>query len=420
MNILIIGSGGREHSIAWAIKQNPICKKIYCIPGNAGISKIAECHDLNIMDNNQIIDFCKENQINFVIIGPEKPLSNGIVNDLTNNSIMSFGPNQEASMLETSKNFTKRICEINNIPTAKYKVFNDFEGASNYVLKNNGPFVIKADGLAEGKGVSIEKSKESAIKTIKNMFEGQFGDSGKTILIEEFLTGTEVSFFVLTDGETILPLGSAQDYKKAFDNDKGPNTGGMGAVSPSPIFDKNLEAKTINKIIKPTLEHLKKDKIKYCGILYAGLIIKNNEPKLIEYNVRFGDPECQVILMRIGAQILDLFLDCAFKNLKYSKVNWIDNHTINVVIASDGYPKDYEKGKEIYNLQKLNNLENIQVFHAGTKEINGKVFSNGGRVLNICGRSKTLAKARKLVYQNITKINWGNGFYRKDIGKFLD
>ena len=417
MNILIIGSGGREHSIAWAINQNPTCKKIFCIPGNAGMSDLGECHEIDIMDNKKIINFCKIKNIDFVIVGPEKPLSNGIIDHLNKNNINSIGPTKISSQLESSKTFTKLICDENKIPTAKFQIFKNSVDANNYIDRNDGPYVIKANGLAEGKGVLICNKKEEAKKNIIEIFDGKFGKAGKTILIEEFLTGVEVSYFILTDGKTILPLGSAQDHKRAYDNDKGPNTGGMGAFSPSPIFNKELEDKTLRKIIKPTLKHLKKNNNKFTGILYAGLIIKNGEPKLIEYNVRFGDPECQVILMRIGAQILDLFLDCANNNLENSKVNWIDNFAINVVMANKGYPSNYQNGSLISNLESLKEYNDIEVFHAGTKKVEGRILSNGGRVLNICARGKTLTKANKLVYKKIKKVNWPEGFYRKDIGK---
>ena len=417
MNILIIGAGGREHSIAWAINQNPTCKKIFFIPGNAGMSELGECHDINMIDNQKVVNFCKIKKIDFVIVGPEKPLSNGIIDHLIMNNIKCLGPSKIASQLESSKTFTKLICEKNGIPTAKFSAFSNSIDAINYINNNKGPYVVKADGLAEGKGVSICNEKDKAIKTINDLFNGKFGKAGNKIIIEEFLTGTEASFFILTDGETILPLGSAQDHKRAFDNDMGPNTGGMGAFSPSPIFNKKLEQKTLEKIIQPTLLHLKKNNIKFSGILYAGLIIKDEEPKLIEYNVRFGDPECQVILMRIGAQILDLFLDCVSNNLANSKVNWIDNYAINVVMASKGYPDKYQKGNLISNLENFKKQKDIEVFHAGTKKVNRKILSNGGRVLNVCARAKNLAEANKLVYKKIKKISWSEGYYRKDIGK---
>ena len=322
MKILVLGGGGREHALIWAITQNPKCQKIFCAPGNAGISKIANIVNLDILKPHEIVAFCKSKNIDFVIIGPEAPLLAGVSDALRKETILTFGPSKESSMLEASKSFTKRICNLGKIPTANAKTFSSLKNAKNYLKYCDFPIVIKADGLAEGKGVIIAESEQMAFNSVESMFGGVFGVAGTSIVIEEFLQGVELSYFVLCDGKTLLPLGSAQDHKRAFDGDTGPNTGGMGAYSPSPILTKGLERKILSKIIKPTIEIMNSKDMPFIGVLYAGLMIKNGEPSLIEYNVRFGDPECQVLMVRLGGQILDVLLDCAQQKLHQSKINF--------------------------------------------------------------------------------------------------
>ena len=416
MKILVLGGGGREHSLVWAIAQNPKCQEIFCAPGNAGINKTAIKAHLDILNPTEIIKFCKNNAIDFVIIGPEAPLIAGISDALRQENILTFGPSRAASMLEGSKSFTKEICRERNIPTAGAETFSDRKSAKKYLEHCEFPIVIKADGLASGKGVVIAATKDCALNTIESIFLGQFGSAGKSIVIEEFLEGEELSYFVLSDGKTLLPIGSAQDHKRAFDGDQGPNTGGMGAYSPASILTKDLEKKILSKIIKPTIDVLNSKSLTFQGVLYAGLMIKNKEPSLIEYNVRFGDPECQVLMVRLGGQILDLLLSCAEQKLDESKINWANDYSISVVMAAKGYPDTYKKGTVIKNIRGAEIINGITVFHAGTKNKNGKLLADGGRVLNVTCRASNLAVAQKKVYEAIALIDWKDGYYRKDIG----
>lgn len=416
MKILVLGGGGREHALIWAINQNPKCDEIFCAPGNAGINKIAKIANLNILKPDEIVNFCKTKHIDFVIIGPEAPLLAGVSDALKLENILTFGPSKASSMLEASKSFTKSICKLGKIPTAKSDTFYNLKSAAKYLESCDFPVVLKVDGLAAGKGVVIAESKKVALNTIKIMFGGKFGNVGKPILIEEFLHGEELSFFVLTDGKTILPIGSAQDHKRAFDNDTGPNTGGMGAYSPALILTTDLEKKIISKIIKPTVDTMNAQKLPFVGVLYAGLMIRNGEPTLIEYNVRFGDPECQVLMVRLGAQILDLLLDCAEQKLEQSKVNWANDSAISVVMAAKGYPESYAKGTVIKNIFSAEKVSGIEVFHAGTKNNNGQILAIGGRVLNITCKERNLALAHNKVYEAAALIDWDSGYYRKDIG----
>jgi phosphoribosylamine--glycine ligase len=416
MNILILGSGGREHSLAWAVNQNPKCDILYCAPGNAGISKVAQCIDLNIENSSDVLKFCLDKRIQFVIIGPEAPLAMGIADDLRANNILTFGPSASAAKLESSKAFTKGVCDSCNAPTAKYARFTELELAIEYVHEQGAPIVVKADGLAGGKGVIVAMTLDEAINGLKDIFSGAFGKAGAEVVIEEFMEGEEASFFILSDGKNILPIGTAQDHKRVFDGDTGPNTGGMGAYSPAPIMTKDVTSKAISQIIQPTIDEMAKRGIPYQGVLYAGFMIKDGEPKLVEYNVRFGDPECQALMMRLGAQALDAMLACAKGELNNYKLNWADDHALTIVYAAKGYPGTYEKGSNILGLDTISESTNIQVFHAGTKEEENNIIATGGRVLNITARGSSLKEAHRLAYEAIEKIHWENGFYRNDIG----
>ena len=416
MNILILGSGGREHSLAWAVNQNPKCDILYCAPGNAGISKVAQCIDLNIENSSDVLKFCLGKRIQFVIIGPEAPLAMGIADDLRANNILTFGPSASAAKLESSKAFTKGVCDSCNAPTAKYARFTELELAIEYVHEQGAPIVVKADGLAGGKGVIVAMTLDEAINGLKDIFSGAFGKAGAEVVIEEFMEGEEASFFILSDGKNILPIGTAQDHKRVFDGDTGPNTGGMGAYSPAPIMTKDVTSKAISQIIQPTIDEMAKRGIPYQGVLYAGFMIKDGEPKLVEYNVRFGDPECQALMMRLGAQALDAMLACAKGELNNYKLNWADDHALTIVYAAKGYPGTYEKGSNILGLDTISESTNIQVFHAGTKEEENNIIATGGRVLNITARGSSLKEAHRLAYETIEKIQWENGFYRNDIG----
>ncbi len=416
MKILILGGGGREHALAWAVSQNPKCEDLFCAPGNAGIEKLATCVALNILDKNSVVDFCKKNKISFVIIGSEAPLEIGIADALESEEILTFGPSSKGSLLESSKAFTKEVCRLGKIPTAPSRFFNKEHEAIDFINASNLPIVIKADGLAAGKGVTIAASRESAFVAIKDLFGGKFGSAGKSVIVEDFLEGEEASFFVLCDGQNILPLGTAQDHKRAFDGEKGPNTGGMGAYSPATVISKVVEERILSLIIKPTIQIMNSKGIKFKGVLYAGLMIKNEQPTLLEYNVRFGDPECQVLAMRLGAQLLDLLLDCASGDIEKSIVNWANDSAISIVMASKGYPGNYEKGSVIRNVEAAEREEGVQVFHAGTINHNNELLANGGRVLNVTGRANTLKDARDLAYKAVQLIDWDEGFYRKDIG----
>ncbi len=416
MNILILGSGGREHSLAWAIKQNPKCDNIFVAPGNAGIAQIANCISVDILNATQIVKTVKEYNIDFVLIGPEAPLAEGVSDILKREGILTLGPSKASSQLETSKKFTKEVCDASGAPTADYKSFDSLEPALTYVKTKGAPLVVKADGLAAGKGVIIATDIEMAISAVHEIFNGSFGDAGASVVIEEFMEGEEASLFVLVDGETILPIGTAQDHKRVGDGDTGLNTGGMGAYSPAPILNEEVLKKTVERIIRPTMREMVRRGMPFTGVLYAGLMISDSDPRLVEYNVRFGDPECQVLMMRLGGQILDALLSTAEGKLSDVKINWADDHSITVVMASNGYPGSYEKGTEIVGLADLPSDSNFMCFHAGTVEKNGKVVANGGRVLNITTRAETLIKAQKNAYEMIETIDWPEGFYRKDIG----
>ena len=416
MNIMILGSGGREHSLAWAIKKNPKCDNIFVAPGNAGIAQIAKCININILDAGQILKSVREHSIDFVLIGPEAPLAEGVSDILRKEGILTLGPSRAASQLETSKKFTKEICDACGAPTAKYKSFDAREPALTYIRNKRAPLVVKADGLAAGKGVIIATDMEMALAAVNEIFSGSFGDASTNVVVEEFMDGEEASLFVLVDGENILPIGTAQDHKRVGDGDTGLNTGGMGAYSPAPILDELVLNKALDRIIRPTMQEMVKREMPYQGILYAGLMIKDSDPRLVEYNVRFGDPECQVLMMRLGGQILDALLSTAEGKLDDVKINWAEDHSITVVMASNGYPGPYNKGSIIDGLDELPSNSDFMCFHAGTDIKDGRFIANGGRVLNFTTRADTLIKARKNVYQIIKTVDWPQGFYRKDIG----
>lgn len=416
MNILILGSGGREHALAWAVMQNPKCDRLIVAPGNAGMAQIAECAKLDIEDGGAVATFVQENTIDFVIVGPEAPLAKGVADRLREAGIKVFGPSAEAAKLEASKSFTKEICDAANAPTAAYGHFTDAEAAKAYIRKQGAPIVVKADGLAAGKGVIVAMDVETALEAIDDMFGGAFGGAGAEVVIEEFMEGEEASYFILCDGKTALPIGTAQDHKRVGDGDTGLNTGGMGAYSPAPVLTDEIAARAMREIVQPTVDEMAKRGTPYQGVLYAGFMIKDGQARLVEYNVRFGDPECQVLMMRLGAQALDLMLACAEERLHEAQVNWADDHAITVVMAANGYPGSYEKGSVINGLDALPEDSKNMVFHAGTTEVDGKITASGGRVLNVTARGDSLQDARDRAYAMIEGIDWPEGFNRSDIG----
>ncbi len=415
MNLAIIGSGGREHALCYKLKQSKSVKKLFCIPGNAGTNKIAENISEDINDFKKIYEILKEKKIDLVIVGPEEPLVNGIVDFLNEKKIKVFGPDKFSSQLEGSKAFMKKLCKENNIPTANFGIFENINEVEKFIKQNNLPIVVKADGLASGKGVFVCNTKDEALKRSKEIIEGKFKTS-KKVVIEEFLKGEELSYFLVVDNVSFRFFGSAQDHKRVGEGDKGPNTGGMGAFSPANSLTNELEKKIINKIIEPTLNALKKMGHPYKGFLYTGLMIKNNEPFLIEYNIRMGDPECQVLMMRLKTNLDDVINAAINNTLKNLEIHWTKDNCMTVVLCSKGYPGMYKKNIEIKNLENLNLDPKDQIFHAGTVEKNGRVFSNGGRVLNVTSVDKTLINSRKKCLDILKKINWDNGFFRKDIG----
>ena len=415
MNLAVIGSGGREHAICYKLKQSPKIKKLICIPGNAGTQKIAINIQEDISNFDALYKIIKKQNIDLVIIGPEQPLVDGLVDYLNKKKIIVFGPDKFASQLEGSKSFMKNLCKKNNIPTANFGVFNDYNNASNFIKKNGTPIVVKADGLAAGKGVSVCTSIKDALKNTKEILDGKFKSSNRVVL-EEFLQGEELSYFVIVDKNSYHFFGSAQDHKRVGEGDRGLNTGGMGAYSPTSLLTDRLDKKIKKKIIEPTLKAMKNLGHPYRGFLYAGLMIRKDEPYLIEYNIRMGDPECQVLMMRLKTDLLEI-INCATKD-KINKINilWNKKSCITIVLCAKGYPSSYIKNSEIKNLSKIFSDKNNQIFHAGTYEKNGKIFSKGGRVLNITSLSRHLEEARDKSLDNLNKINWPDGFFRKDIG----
>jgi len=416
MNILILGSGGREHALAWAVMQNPKCDKLIVAPGNAGIAQIAECASFDIEDGGEVVTFVAANAIDFVIVGPEAPLAAGVADRLREAGVLVFGPSQAAAKLEASKSFTKEICDAANAPTAGYGHFTDAEAAKAYIREQGAPIVVKADGLAAGKGVIVAMDLQTALDAVDDMFGGAFGGAGAEVVVEEFMEGEEASFFILCDGKTALPVGTAQDHKRVGEGDTGLNTGGMGAYSPAPVLSDEIAQKALDEIVQPTIDEMAKRGTPYQGVLYVGLMIKDGQPRLVEYNVRFGDPECQVLMMRLGAQAMDLMHAAAEERLHEAQVNWADDHAITVVMAANGYPGSYEKGSVIGGLDAIAADSKNMVFHAGTIEKDGQVTASGGRVLNVTARGASLQEARDRAYAMVDAIDWPGGFFRRDIG----
>ena len=416
MNILILGSGGREHALAWAVKQNPKTDRLIVAPGNAGIAQMAECASIDILSGQTVVTFCEENAIDFVVIGPEAPLAAGVADATRAAGILTFGPSAAAARLEASKSFTKEICDACAAPTAAYARFTEAAPARAYVQTQGAPIVVKADGLAAGKGVIVAMTMDEALAAIDDMFAGEFGAAGAEVVIEEFMQGEEASFFILTDGENALPIGTAQDHKRVGDGDTGPNTGGMGAYSPAPVLTDAIAAQAMTDIVLPTIREMARRGTPYQGVLYAGLMIENGHGRLVEYNARFGDPECQVLMMRLGAQALDLLLACAEGRLDQAQVHWADDHALTVVMAANGYPGSYAKGTVIKGLDDLPETSSQMVFHAGTTARDGTITATGGRVLNVTARGATLAEAQRKAYAMVDAIDWPEGFCRRDIG----
>jgi len=415
MKVGIIGSGGREHAICHTLNKSKKIDEIYCFPGNAGTAQIAKNIIINLEDFDEIKNFILSNNIDLIIVGPEKPLVDGIVDFLENHQIKVFGPSKIASQLEGSKIFTKQLCKKYNIPTAKFEIFTNIDDANKFIEKTDYPLVIKADGLASGKGVYLCDYKDEAKVAIKEIFEGKFGKA-KNLLIEEFLKGEEMSYFIISDGKTIKNFETAQDHKRVQEGDKGKNTGGMGAYSPSRLINNELEKKIIKKIIEPTIKGLKDIGTCYKGFLYAGLMIVKNEPYLIEYNVRMGDPECQTILPKLSSDLLELFIACCNESLNEKKIKWQNKKSMCIVLCSKGYPDDFKKNVLIKNINKIQLQKNEYCYHAGTKKVENKIYAVGGRVLNFVCLSEDFSKSRVQIFDLIYSLNWDNGFFRKDIG----
>jgi phosphoribosylamine---glycine ligase len=416
MNILLLGSGGREHALAWKMAASPLVDRLFCAPGNAGIALEAACVALDIADHAAVIAFCRNSGIDFVVVGPEGPLCAGIVDDLEASGIKTFGPSRAAARLEGSKGFTKDLCRSAGIPTATYERFRSADPAKAYARDRGAPLVVKADGLAAGKGVVVAESVGEAEAAIDLMLGGGLGEAGAELVIEEFLAGEEASFFALCDGETALPLASAQDHKRAFDGDKGPNTGGMGAYSPAPIVDVAMADRVMGDIVLPTLRAMTAKGAPYKGVLYAGLMITADGPKLIEYNARFGDPECQVLMPRLMSDLVPALLASRDGVLKSLDLRWRPEAALTVVMAARGYPGPYAKGSVIEGLDDAAAVEGVEIFHAGTKQESGRVLANGGRVLDVSALGRSVREARARAYEAVSRIRWPEGFCRHDIG----
>ena len=408
----MVGSGGREHALAWALSASPMVSKLYCAPGNAGIAQVAERVPIAANDIAGLVSFARDSHIDFVVIGPEAPLVAGLWDLLDGAGIKAFGPSAGAAILEGSKGFVKDLCAAHNIPTAAYQRFSDADAAKHFAETLGLPVVVKADGLAAGKGVVVSDNSKTTVSAINVMLTSP----GDQLVIEEFLDGEEASFFVLTDGEHILPLATAQDHKRAFDGDKGPNTGGMGACSPAPVMTQAVIDKTITKIVKPTIAAMAERGTPYMGVLYAGLMIKDGEPKLIEYNCRFGDPECQVLMMRLKSDLATALIAARDRELHHLELRWRDEAALTVVMAAKGYPGDYTKGSKIRNLDAAARVEGVEIFHAATELSDGELIANGGRVLSVTALGKDVAEARDRAYRAVDLIDWPDGFFRHDIG----
>jgi phosphoribosylamine---glycine ligase len=416
MNILLIGGGGREHALAWKIAASPLVDRLYCAPGNAGIAREAECIAIDCTDHGAVIACCRAKAIDFVVVGPEAPLVAGLVDDLELAGIKAFGPTRAAARLEGSKGFTKDLCRANHIPTAAYERFDAAAPAREYLRRVAAPIVIKADGLAAGKGVVVAATTAEAEAAVDMMFGAALGQAGGAVVIEEFLAGDEASLFVLSDGENAVPLATARDHKRAFDGDLGPNTGGMGAVSPAPVMTPPLERRALEEIVLPTLAAMKAMGAPYKGVLYAGLMITAQGPKLIEYNVRFGDPECQVLMPRLMSDLVPALIAARDGMLKNFALRWYPEVALTVVLAAKGYPGGYARGSVIGGLGEAETMEGVEIFHAGTRREDGRILANGGRVLDITASGKTVAEARARAYAAVDRIVWPEGFCRRDIG----
>jgi phosphoribosylamine---glycine ligase len=416
MNILLLGSGGREHALAWKMAASPLADRLFCAPGNAGIAQEAECIALELSDHAGIIAFCRNNKIDLVVVGPEAPLCAGIVDDLEAAGIKAFGPSRAAARLEGSKGFAKDLCRANGIPTAAYERFRAAADAKAYIRTRGAPIVVKADGLAAGKGVVVAQSAAEAEAAVDMMFGGGLGEIGGELVIEDFLDGEEASFFALCDGETAIPLVTAQDHKRAFDGDKGPNTGGMGAYSPAPNIDAAMNDRIMHDIVWPTVLAMKTIGAPYKGVLYAGLMVTPEGPKLIEYNARFGDPETQVLMLRLMSDLVPAMLASCDGMLKKFDLRWYGEPALTVVMAAKGYPGHYARGSVIEGLDEAAAVEGVEIFHAGTKAEGGRILANGGRVLNVSAIGNTVRDAQARAYQALSRIRWPEGFYRHDIG----
>jgi len=417
MKVLVVGSGGREHALCWAIAKSPKCKRLFCAPGNAGISSVAECVDVGAEDVQGIVDFAKREKIDFVVIGPEAPLVAGLADRLRGDGVKAFGPSAAAAEIEGSKGMMKDLCAKYGIPTADYVRFDEPDAAKEYIRVKGAPIVVKADGLAAGKGVILCRNENEAYAAINHMMiEGMFGDAGGEVVIEEFMVGEEASFFALVDGENALPLVAAQDHKAVFDGDEGPNTGGMGAYTPAPVVDDAMAQRIMDEIIMPTIDGMAAEGKPYQGVLYAGLMIEDGGPRLIEYNCRFGDPECQPLMMRLRSDALEMLLASAEGKLDTIELEWADEAALTVVMAAEGYPGPYEKGSEIGGIDDAESSEDVVVFHAGTKADGECITANGGRVLGVTALGKSVKKAQKVAYDAVDKIDWPQGFCRRDIG----
>lgn len=414
MNVLLIGSGGREHALAWKISQSPLLSKLFIAPGNAGMSECGALVSLDVEDHNAVIDFCRDNAIEFVVVGPEAPLVAGIADDLRAAGFKVFGPSAAAAQLEGSKGFTKDLCAKYNIPTGAYQRFNNAPKAKAYVRQQGAPIVIKADGLAAGKGVTVAMTLEEALSAIDDCFEGAFGEAGAEVVVEAFLDGEEASFFCISDGKNLLALASAQDHKRVGDGDTGPNTGGMGAYSPAPVMTEDMVARTMKEIIEPTVAGMAADGHPFTGVFFAGLMITDKGPELIEYNVRFGDPECQVLMMRLKSDLLEILLAAAEGRLDQVKAEWSDETALTVVMASKGYPASYEKNTAIASLPAAD--DHAKIFHAGTAMKDGQLVATGGRVLNVTATGPSVGAAQARAYEMADAVTWDNGFCRRDIG----
>jgi len=416
MKVLVIGSGGREHTLIWKINQSPKVSKIYCAPGNAGISKLAQCINIDADSIEKLVDFAQEEKIDLTVVGPELPLSKGIVNKFNGKGLRIFGPSKEATEIESSKVFSKYLMKKYNIPTANYEVFQNSEKAFDYIKQQTFPLVIKADGLAAGKGVFIVRNLVQAGDALDALMnEKKFGEAGRQVVIEEFLEGEEVSILAFCDGKTVVPMVSSQDHKKIFDNDQGPNTGGMGAYSPVPFYRDEFEKRVLEEILKPTVKGLRSEGREYKGVLYAGLILNKEAPKVLEFNARFGDPETQVILPRLKTDLIDLLNAVIEETLHEINIEWEDNAAVCVVVASGGYPGKYQKGKVISGLERLEKMEDIIAFHAGSKFQDGEIVTSGGRVLGITAWDETISKAKERAYKGVKEIYFEDIYYRKDI-----